>query len=88
MQSYAAPVMSLLFHQTKVQSFTEYMPELYTYHFRVREESCFMVKGNFPRITPKNIRKGIGAVEYVVSLDACRSYMIEIESFYKGVDYQ
>lgn len=64
------------------------MPELYTYHFRVREESCFMVKGNFPRITPKNIRKGIGAVEYVVSLDACRSYMIEIESFYKGVDYQ
>ena len=64
------------------------MPELYTYHFRVREESCFMVKGNFPRITPKNIHKGIGAVEYVVSLDACRSYMIEIESFYKGVDYQ
>ena len=64
------------------------MPELYTYHFRVREESCFMVKGNFPRITPKNIHKRIGAVEYVVSLDACRSYMIEIESFYKGVDYQ
>ena len=63
------------------------MPELYTYHFRVREESCFMVKGNFPRITPKNIHKGIGAVEYVVSLDACRSYMIEIESFYKGVGY-
>lgn len=64
------------------------MPELYTYHFRVREESCFMVKDNFPRITPKNVSKGIGAVEYVVSLDACRSYMIEIESFYKGVDYQ
>lgn len=64
------------------------MPELYTYHFRVREESCFMVKDNFPRIIPKNISKGIGTVEYVVSLDACRSYMIEIESFYKGVDYQ
>lgn len=64
------------------------MPEFYTYHFRVREESCFLVKDNFPRITPKNVSKGIGAVEYVVSLDACRSYMIEIESFYKGVDYQ
>ena len=64
------------------------MPELYKYHFRVREESCFMVKDNFPRITPKNVSKGIGAVEYVVSLDACQSYMIEIESFYKGVDYQ
>jgi len=64
------------------------MSELYTYHFRVREESCFLVKDNFPRIIPKNINKGIGAVEYVVSLDACRSYMIEIEAFYKGVDYQ
>lgn len=64
------------------------MPELYTHHFRVREESCFVVKDNFPRITPKNVSKGIGAVEYVVSLDACRSYMIEIESFYKGVDYK
>ncbi len=64
------------------------MPELYTYHFRVREESCFLIKNNFPRITPQNVSKGISAVEYVVSLDACRSYMIEIESFYKGVDYQ
>lgn len=64
------------------------MPELYTYHFRVREESCFIVKDNFPRITPKNVNKGIGDVEYVVSLDACRSYEVEILSFYKGVDYQ
>lgn len=64
------------------------LPELYVHHFRVREESCFMVKDDFPRITPKNVCKGIGAVEYVVSLDACRSYMIETESFYKGVDYQ
>lgn len=64
------------------------IPELYIHHFRVREESCFMVKESFPRITPKNVSKGIGDVEYVVSLDACRSYMIEIESFYKGVDNQ
>jgi hypothetical protein len=64
------------------------MPELYNYYFRVRGESCFTVKDKFPRITPKNVSKGIGAVEYVVSLDACRPYMIEIESFYKGVDNQ
>ena len=63
------------------------MLELYTYHFRIREESCYIVKEDFPRITPKNVCKGIGAVEYVVSLDACRSYMIEVASFYKGVDY-
>ena len=63
------------------------IPKLYTYHFRVREETCFIVKDKFPRITPRNVRKGIGAVEYEVSLDACRSYMIEMESFYKGVGY-
>jgi len=64
------------------------MPELYKYHFKVREESFFTVKDGFPRITSKNISKGIGAVDYVLSLDACRSYMIETEAFFKGVDYQ
>lgn len=64
------------------------MPELYKYHFKVREESFFRVKDSFPRITSKTISKGIGAVEYVLSLDACRSYMIETEAFFKGVDYQ
>lgn len=63
------------------------MPELYTYHFRVREESCFLVKDNFPRITPKSVSKGIGSVEYNISLDACQPYMIELEAFYKGVGY-
>ncbi len=63
------------------------MPELYTYRFHVRDMSCFVVKDNFPRITPQSVKKGIGAVEYVISLDACRSYMLEIETFYKGVDY-
>lgn len=63
------------------------LPKLYKYHFRVREESCYDVKGNFPRITPNMINKGIGAVEYVVSLDACSSYLIEVESFYKGVNF-
>ena len=33
------------------------------------------------------INKGIGAVEYVVSLDACSSYLIEVEAFYKGVNF-
>jgi hypothetical protein len=63
------------------------LPELYKYHFRVREESCYDVKDGFPRITPNMLNKGIGAVEYVVSLDACSSYLIEIETFYKGVNF-
>lgn len=63
------------------------MPELYNYHFRLRDESCFIVKDKFPRITSKTIEKGIGSVNYTISLDACRSYMVEIESFYKGVNF-
>lgn len=64
------------------------MPELYKYHFRVREESCYDVKDKFPRIIPSMIHKGIGSVEYVVSLDACNSFLIETEAFYKGVNNQ
>ncbi len=64
------------------------MPDIYKFHFKVREESYFLVKEQFPRITSKNIHRGIGSVEYVLSLDACQSYMIEAESFFKGVDYQ
>lgn len=62
------------------------MPELYTIHFRTREENCYTIEEGFPRITTKSICKGVGAVEYVVSLDACDSFQITIESFYKGVD--
>ncbi len=62
------------------------MPELYTAHFKTREESCYSVEEGFPRITTKTISKGIGAVDYTVSLDACNSFLITVESFYKGVD--
>lgn len=62
------------------------MPELYTLHFRVREEDCYIVQEGFPRITSKTIVRGIGSVSYTVSLDACDSFQIIMESFFKGVD--
>lgn len=62
------------------------MPELYTVHFKIREENCYEVMEGFPRITTKTISKGISSVNYVVSLDACNSFQITIESFYEGVD--
>lgn len=63
------------------------MPELYTIRFRIREESCYMIRDGFPRITAKTISRGISSVDYVISLDACDSYQITIESFYKGVNW-
>lgn len=61
------------------------MPELYTICFKLRDESCYEVVPEFPKITTKTISKGIGCVDYTVSLDACSQFQITIESFYKGV---
>lgn len=61
------------------------MPELYTICFKLRDESCYEVGADFPKITTKSISKGIGCVDYSVSLDACSQFEITIESFYKGV---
>ena len=62
------------------------MPELYKLHFKLREENCYDVEDGFPRITAKMLNKGITSVDYTLSLDACNSFQITIESFYKGVD--
>lgn len=62
------------------------MPELYKFHFKIREENCYDVVEGFPRITAKTVSKAITSVDYTLSLDACNSYQITIESFYKGVD--
>lgn len=61
------------------------LPELYTVYFNVYDENCYIVEEGFPRITTKNICKGIGSVDYIVSLDACEPFLITIENFYKGV---
>lgn len=61
------------------------MPELYEIHFIIHDETCYKIEDGFPRITKKNIAKGIGSVDYVVSLDACDKYLITIENYYKGV---
>lgn len=61
------------------------MPELYKLFFKVIDESCYEVVEGFPRITTKALCKGIGKVEYTVSLDACNQFQIMIEDFYKGV---
>ena len=60
-------------------------PELYTVHFMVRDENCYEVKEEFPRIIERNISKGIGNVNYMLSLDACHQFQITIESFYEEV---
>lgn len=61
------------------------MPELYELHFIIHDETCYKVEDGFPRLTRKNLAKGIGSVDYIVSLDACEKYLITVETYYKGV---
>ena len=45
--------------------------------FRVGKVRTFRVQGNFPRLTAKDIMKGVAEVRYKVLLDACKLYEIE-----------
>lgn len=62
------------------------MPDLYTYAFRVRNERYFEIKMGFPRIVSSDLDKGIGAVGYELSLDACSNYEISTDLYLKGVN--
>lgn len=61
------------------------MPELYIIYFIVYDETCYKVEDGFPRIIKKNLAKGVGSVDYMISLDACERYLVTVESYYKGV---
>jgi len=60
-------------------------PELYKVCFNNREELYYKVEDGFPKITTRNIPKGIGNIEYTVSLDACKQYQITNENFHREI---
>ena len=75
-----------LFQEKLLQvGYIHQLPELYKIHFRVRDESCYIVKDDFPRIKSKDLPNGISSVNYELSLSSCNKYMITIEEFYKEV---
>ena len=44
--------------------------------YQIRNESFFLVNGDFPRIKEKELRKGIGDVMYSIVLEMCKEYLV------------
>lgn len=62
------------------------MPELYTICFYIQDESCYLITDEFPKITKKDLPKGISSVDYTVNLSGCEKFLITVEDYYREVD--
>jgi len=47
--------------------------------YAIRELNVFKVEGDFPRITEKDIRNGVGDVHYTVSVAECRHFRVPLD---------
>ena len=47
--------------------------------YTLRELNVYKVKGEFPRITEKDIRNGVGDVHYTVSVAECRHFRVPLD---------
>lgn len=46
-------------------------------HYEIRAVTYMHVRDDFPRITENDVRKGVGAIRYTVSLSACQGYELD-----------
>lgn len=52
-------------------------------HYEPRTLKHLHVRGNFPRVTETDLRPGVGAVRYTVSLAACEGYEMDASDVHK-----
>jgi len=45
-------------------------------HYIIRNEKSYKVEGDFPRIKEDDLRNGVGAVQYEISISNCEKYII------------
>jgi len=64
----------ILFSGYRMEDQAEYFRK-----FRVREESCFQVDDNFPRLTPYNVPAGILKASYEINLESVQSKKTDFE---------
>jgi hypothetical protein len=50
------------------------------YGFKIRQETCYLVQDDFPRIEEKDVPRGVGDVQYSIILSEYKKYIIN-ESF-------
>lgn len=53
--------------------------------YKVRETSFFLIGEGFPRIREGDLKKGVGDVQYTISVDMCRKYSCGESCFYSDL---
>lgn len=53
--------------------------------YNVRQESIYKIDSNFPRITEKDIRKGVGDVKYSIVIADCTSFLKSESELFKTI---
>ena len=54
--------------------------------YQIRDENFYKIKGDFPRINEKEIRKGIGDVKYSIILALCNEYLIDENTVFNTIN--
>lgn len=63
-------------------------PELYLEtSYAVRKESLFVVKQDFPRIREKELRNGVGQVDYCIDAAICNHYLTSYDIFVNSINH-
>ncbi|WP_449623127.1 PD-(D/E)XK motif protein [Robertmurraya sp. Marseille-Q9965] len=57
--------------------YSELHESTYTGRYTIRKESIFNVQGEFPRLKPENLRKGIFKVSYNADLALCSDFQVD-----------
>ena len=57
--------------------------ERYTNSYTMTNEDCYIVEGDFPRITAENAMKNILNAEYIIDLNAVGAHLISYQDFIK-----
>lgn len=52
---------------------------LYTDGFFIRDNKCFQIKGDFPRIISRDLKNGIGDLKYSIAINSCSRFEISNE---------
>lgn len=54
--------------------------------YQIRDENCYRIDGDFPRIREKEIRNGVGDVKYSIILSQCNGYLVAEDTVFNTVN--
>lgn len=80
------PSAKMLFEEKLIQyGYLDAVADLYSTGFYLREEYCFEVSGETPRIIRSMYKPGVSKVTYDLSIAQCMPYVISKEDLYQAI---